>query len=269
MDALQVGRGRLRHLHARAHRAGDRNHLRGRVIDHGSPVVRSPVMTLSTPRQEHGADLGEQKGRGGRGVARLQHLVLPAAIAARSSRPPFEWVVPRRHLTDDADRLAADQDVWSFCISPPTCRRGCQRAGEEPDLVDGHGISSFTRLARGLPVSFDSTSANSSARASIASAMRNSASWRSPGVVSPKLSKAFGGRLEGRVDILFRRDRRRRVAGLGGRIEELEARVRRRLHIFAVDEVSNCALAHSNDCSEIDRCALGSPLRISAVKTKQ
>ena len=53
------------------------------------------------------------------------------------------------------------------------------------------GISSSVVSPIGLPVSFDSTLTNSSARFSTASAILSSAFCRSLGVVSPQLSNAF------------------------------------------------------------------------------
>ena len=52
------------------------------------------------------------------------------------------------------------------------------------------GISSEAVSARGLPVFSTSAATNSSARDSIASAKRSSASWRSAGVESRHSSKA-------------------------------------------------------------------------------
>ena len=52
------------------------------------------------------------------------------------------------------------------------------------------GISSSIVSWRGLPVFCDSTATSSSARSSIASAIRRSARWRSDGVVSRHSSNA-------------------------------------------------------------------------------
>ena len=52
------------------------------------------------------------------------------------------------------------------------------------------GISSLAVRAWGLPVFSPSRRMKSSARASMASANFSSAVWRSPGVVSPHVSKA-------------------------------------------------------------------------------
>ena len=81
VHALEVvGRG-LRDLHARAHRAGDRDHLRGRVVDHrgaGRAVARDDVEHAR--RQELGGDLGEQQRR--------------RAASCRSASA--RWCCPRR-----------------------------------------------------------------------------------------------------------------------------------------------------------------------------
>ena len=82
-------------------------------------------------------------------------------------------------------------EVWSFMYSPAAMPSRWRAAPAKKRIWSTESmISSSTRVARGLPVSCDSRSANSSARASIASAMRNRASCRSAGVVSPQSSKA-------------------------------------------------------------------------------
>ena len=81
------------------------------------------------------------------------------------------------------------------------------------------GISSLRVRWVGLPQFSTSSAISSSARASTASAMRNSASERSLGVrVAPGL--VGGGRgLHGGVDVGLARQRRRRVLLAGGRVD--------------------------------------------------
>ena len=138
MHALEVPRGRGGHLHPGAHRAGDRDELRGGVLDQhptGLPIAEHDV---ENPR---GEDLGGELGEAHRGLrrrlARLQH----DGVARREGRTDLphrhvQRVVPRRHLRDHTDRLAADVRRETLRVlrrRPPVEVTGCAR--EEAELV--------------------------------------------------------------------------------------------------------------------------------------
>ena len=139
VNPLEIRRSRLRYLHTRAHRPGDRHHLRNRVGDHGSPggAVAGDHVEHAL-RQKLRGDLGKEQGCRGCGVRGLEH----GGVARGEGRRELpdrhvERVVPRRHLPDDADRLPSDLRGMVFEIfagGHPT--QVPRLAGKEADLVD-------------------------------------------------------------------------------------------------------------------------------------
>ena len=104
------------------------------------PVSRSPQTTLSTPGGRNSwRELGEQRRAGRRGVARLED----DRVAGRQRRGDLpdhhhQRVVPRRHLADDADRLAADpRGVVLHVLPRRLALEHPGGAGEEPEVVGG------------------------------------------------------------------------------------------------------------------------------------
>ena len=82
-------------------------------------------------------------------------------------------------------------EVWP-CMYSPADLPSSTRAAPAKKRIWSHigGISSDAVSSRGLPVFCDSTATSSSARSSIASAIRSSARWRSLGVESRHVSNA-------------------------------------------------------------------------------
>ncbi len=245
MHALDVLGGGGGHLHAGPHRAGDRDHRRDLVLStRARPVSRSPQTTLNTPAGKNSwADLGEQQ-RGHRGgVRRLEH----DGVAGRERRGDLpdrhqQRVVPRRDLGADADRLAADR---RRCARPCTRRRPGPRAAGRHRRRSASGPRSG-RAPRdgvspsGLPVLRDSTAANSSARASTASASLSSARWRTRGSGAAPLLEGLGG---GGASLRRRRPRRGdRGQGdhlFGDRVDDLAGAAVGRVGRLAADD--SCA----------------------------
>ena len=126
-------------LHAGAHRARHRHHRRRVVIDHGAagvPVTGDHVEDAG--RQELGGDLGEQRRRSGRGVARLEHDGV-ARGDGRGELPDghHHRVVPRRDLRAHADRLAAEhRRVPAHVLAGTLALEVPGRRSVEADLVD-------------------------------------------------------------------------------------------------------------------------------------
>ncbi len=106
--------------------------------------------------------------------------------------------------------------------------------------TDG-GISSLIVIASGLPVFWLSTATNSSARDSIASAMRSSASWRVDGVESRHDSNAVGGRGHGSIDIGGTGDRGTREFLARGGIDQVGVAAILRFDVLAIDKVPQIA----------------------------
>ena len=139
VGALELpGRGR-RDLHPGPDRTGDRDQLRDLVVDQRTAGVAVTADDVEhARRQELVAQFGEQHRRRRGGVARLEHHCV-AGGQGRRDLPDrhHQRVVPRRHLTDDADRLAPDpRRVAGQVLTrrPPFQHPG--RTGEEPQLVD-------------------------------------------------------------------------------------------------------------------------------------
>ena len=139
VHALEVGRGRGRDLHTRAHAAGDRDETGDRVRDERTPGVAVAAHDVEhTGREELGRELGEHHGGLGRGLGRLQHDGVPGGERGRDLPDRHhQRVVPRRDLRDHPDRLAADERREPRHV----LGRGASfehpgRAREEADLVD-------------------------------------------------------------------------------------------------------------------------------------
>ena len=202
---------------------------------------------MSTPAGRNSAHTSASSSVDERGrVAGLQH----GGVARGDSRSELphghvERVVPRSHLADDADGLAPDEGgVVLHVLARGLAVEVASGAGEEPDLVDGQqdlvGYEVGARLAGVLGLEV---------RELVGAGLHGirdaeSASWRSPGVVSPQVLEGCRRGAEGGVDILLGRDGRRTVGLLCCRVDQVEARFRRRVDVFAVDEVANGA-AHS------------------------
>ena len=99
------------------------------------------------------------------------------------------------------------------------------------------GISSERVNPIGLPVFSTSRAISSSARDSIASAMRNTASERSDGVVSRQRLERRGGGLHRRVDVGRSRERRFAVLLAGRRVDHRRRPTVGGVDVLAVDEV--------------------------------
>ena len=148
VDALEVGRRAGGDLGAGADRAGDGDHGGGGVLDEqaaGLAVAGDDVEGAGG--QELRGELGEAERALRRGVARLEHH----GVAGREGRPDLphrhqQRVVPRRHLADDADRLAPHpRGVPGHVLAGGLALEHPGRTGEEPELVDHRG----DLLARG------------------------------------------------------------------------------------------------------------------------
>ena len=103
------------------------------------PLSRSPHTTLNTPgRQELGRELGEHHRGLRRGLGGLEHDRVARREGGRDLPDRHhQRVVPRRHLRDDADRLAPDERrVARHVLARGAALEHARRAGEEPDLVD-------------------------------------------------------------------------------------------------------------------------------------
>ena len=212
-------------------------------------------MTLKVPcGQELRGDLGEEQGRLGRRVGRLEDDGV--ARGERRGDLPHRHhhrVVPRRHLADDADRLAADPArCGPSCTPPRPCPRAPARRRRRTAAGRPSAGSPRSRSARAAcRCSRASRRTNSSARASIASANFSSACWRSLGVVSTPLLEGRGGRGVGRVDVGLAADR-----GLGDdlggrRVDDVDGRVgRRRRRTAPPMKLRSCAVGMRGSCGE-------------------
>ena len=208
---LTSRRGAAGDLHAGPHRAGDRDHLRGRVLDQGAAGV-----AVAADDVEHARRAGtRRRSRPAAAVVagvvsrRLEHdRVAGGERRARSSRPPSSSGSSTASTwPHDADRLAPDR---TRCGPPCTPRRTGPRAPAPRRRRTGSGRPSAgsprARVsALGLPVFSPSAATSSSARASIASAIFSSACCRSLGVVSRHVSKAAAAAPYARVDVGLRR----------------------------------------------------------------
>ena len=129
-----------RDLHARAHRPGDGDHLRGRVLEEGGARARGRrVTTLSTPAGRNSAATSASRSVDeGRRVRGLEHDGVAGGDRRRDLPDRHvERVVPRRDLADDADRLPADERrvAGEVLARRPALEVACG-AGEEAELVD-------------------------------------------------------------------------------------------------------------------------------------
>ncbi len=139
VDALElVGTG-VRHLHAGAHRAGDRHQLRDRVLDDQATGVAVTGDHVEHARgQELRGQLGEQRRGRRRGVAGLEDDAVARGQRRRDlPHHHHQRVVPRGHLADDADRLPAyERGVVLEVLPRRLALEHPGGAGEEADLVD-------------------------------------------------------------------------------------------------------------------------------------
>ena len=175
-------------------------------------------------RQELLADLGQQRRGGRRGVARLEDDGV-AGGQRRGDLPDHhhQRVVPRRHLADDADRLAADARRVVLHVLPG--RPALEHpggAGEEAEVVDASAASPRWRSGRAAcrcPCTRPRRSPRRGTRWRRRSC--SSACARSFGVVRPRTRRPLRRRR--------RRGRRprRRTAGRGRRPRRWSGRRRR------------------------------------------
>ena len=139
VGALEVLGGRRGDLHAGAYGAGDRHQLRDRVLDQrtaGVAVAGDDVHHAG--REDLVADLAEQDGRGRGGVGRLDDEGVAGGERGRDLPDGHhQRVVPRRHLGDDADRLAPHvRRVAREVLAGATGPRARGRRRRRSDLVD-------------------------------------------------------------------------------------------------------------------------------------
>ena len=215
-----------------------------------APVSRSPQTTLNTPGGRNSAiSSAIQTVLAGRRVGRLEHH----RVAGRERGRPLpdghhRRVVPRRHRRADADRLAPDErGEAAHVLARRLALEHAGGAGEEADLVAHRRHLLVRRQLRGLPVFCDSTATSSSARSSIASAIRSSARWRSLGVVSRHSSNARAASWNAASTSASPRQRggREHLAGAG--IDQLGRLAVGGGDPLAVDEVGDLD-AHRSSC---------------------
>ena len=125
------------------------------------------------------------------------------------------------------------------------------------------GISSLRVRWIGLPVFSTSSAISSSARASTASAKRNSASDRSLGVLSRHVSNAAARSLHRIVDVGWPRQRRCCVLLAGGRIDHGGRAAIGRVDVLAVDEVLERLHASVSPCSMLASLRTSADLDLS------
>ena len=205
--------GALGHLHAGADRAGDRDERRRRVLDeHAAGLAVAGDDVEGALGQELRGELGEEQRRLGRRVGRLEDDGV-ARGEGRGDLPHrhHHRVVPRRHLADDTDRLAAHERGVPLHVLPRGLALEHPRgAGEEAQLVEHRRDLLAPRSARAAcRCSRPRGATKSSARASMASAIFSSAAGAPRGVVSPHVSNAVDGGGVGRVDVGLAADRSR------------------------------------------------------------
>ena len=139
MHALEVARRALGDLHAGADRAGDRDERRRRVLDeHAAGLAVAGDDVEGALGQELRGELGEEQRRLGRRVGRLEDDGV-ARGEGRGDLPHrhHHRVVPRRHLADDTDRLAAHEGGVALHVLPRGLALEHPRgAGEEAQLVE-------------------------------------------------------------------------------------------------------------------------------------
>ena len=159
---LEVGGGGRGDLHAGADRAGDRDHLRGLVLDQRAAGVAVAGDDVEHARRQ---ELLGQLGRAASSDAgvvsrRLEHDRV-AGGQRRGDLPDHhhQRVVPGRHLADHADRLAPDRTrCGRSCTRRPTGPRapGRRRRRTGSGRCSAAAPRSWSGPS-GLPVSFDST----------------------------------------------------------------------------------------------------------------
>ncbi len=240
VDPLEVlGRG-LRDLHARAHRAGDRDHRRGRVADDpGAGLAVADDDVEHARREDLTHDLG-QLDRGDRGgVRRLEHDRV-ARGQRRGDLPDghHHRVVPRRDLAHDADRLVADHR--GVVGEELTGGRPLQRArgareeaevvGRGRDLVLCHARAGLARvealrLDKLLAACFDGISDLQQVTGTLARRR-----------LPPRLERG-DRRGVGCVDVLLAGDRRLEIDLPGARIDHIGELAALGVREFTVDEV--------------------------------
>ena len=158
------------------------------------PVSRSPQITLNTPGGRNSAAISASSTVDRRrGVARLEHHRVAGGDApARTSRPPSSsgsstgatWA----HTPTGSRRII--EVMLRHVLAGALALEVAGGGGEEADLVD-HRRDLLARVsAPACRCSRPRAAISSSARASTASAIRNSASDRSEGVVSRQSSNA-------------------------------------------------------------------------------
>ena len=139
MRLLQpVGR-RLRDLTACAYRPGDRDHL-GDVVgdERATGVTIAADHVEDAGREDVGGQPREQRGRCRRRVTRLEYDRVARGKRRRDLPDAHQQrVVPRRHLADDADRLAPDhRGVSGHVLTRRPPLEHARRTREERQRVD-------------------------------------------------------------------------------------------------------------------------------------
>ena len=239
---LEGLRRRQRDLGAGPDRAGDGDQAGGRVLDEVATGRGVAVDDVEHPGRQDGAgDLGEQHGGARRGVAGLEHDRVAGGQGGRDLPDRHrERVVPRRHLSDDADGLAADRRGVALEVLPRRLPLQQPRgAGEEPQLVDAlvdllardvaHRLAGVAGLHRADLV------ASPGDRGGEVEEVRLS---RPGGEPLPRGRRALGSGVRP-VDLLVRRDRRAAVGLAGHRVDEVDELGGHRRDELAVDEVAD------------------------------
>ena len=205
------------------------------------PVSRSPHTTLSTPGGSNSWAISRQQRRGrGGGVRGLEHH----GVAGRQCRRDLpdhhqQRVVPRRHLADDADRLAPHpRGVVGHVLTGGGALQQPRGTGEEPEVVRGVGHLLLHGHLSGLPVSLHSTALISSiAVLDGVGDLEQRVGAVLRGGVPPPVERGVGGGVRP-VDVLGPRPRRGRVDLAGGRVDDVVGLPRHPVDELAVDHVA-------------------------------
>ena len=252
VDPLEVGGRGSCHLHAGAHRARDRHHLRSGVLDQRAAGVPVTADHVEDPRrQELAAELGQQRGAGRGGVAGLEHDGV-AGSQRRGDLPDHhqQRVVPRRDLTDDADRLAAyPRGVVGHVLTRRTTLQHPRGAGEEPEVVRGvrHLLGHGEPLRLAGVETLDPIDLLDAGVDRIGDLQHRGGSVLRGGL-TPRLERRRRSPV-GAVHVLGTRPRRGRVGLPGRRVDDVVGLAGGSGHPLAVDDVLEGRVSHDADPS--------------------
>ena len=243
---LDLRGGAGRDLGAGADRAGDRDEPGRRVLDEeaaGLAVAGDDVERAG--REELGGELGQPQRALGGGVAGLEDDRV-AGGEGRADLPHRhqQRVVPRRHLADDADRLATDpRRVARHVLARRLALQHAGRPGEEPELVHHRrdllargerlDLAGVGRLEGDQLLGVGLDRVGDLQQRLLALAGRRT---------SPLAEGAVGG-LVGRVDLLRPADGRLGDDLAGRRVDDVARRAGAAVDVRATDEVAQRAWA--------------------------